>query len=146
MTNAVIARPRRAAIVCWVAAISLVVVFTLVAWGLRGQSEGVAVFGLGDQIAMIVLGLLGAIAILWFTKPRVEADRDGVKVRNLFGVHDLPWGVVREIRFDRGAPWVSLELVDDEVVAVMAVQAVDKERAVEAVRGLRALHQAALVS
>ena len=51
--------------------------------------------------------------------------------------------MVRRIRFDKGNPWVSLELEDDEVVAVMAVQAADKEHAVAAARQLRALLAAA---
>ena len=139
------AQPYRVKFVCWTAAVAVAVIFTVVAVGLRGQSEGVAVFGVGDQVAMIVLGLLGAVAILWFTRPRVRADADGIRIRNLFGSYDLPWDLVREIRFDQGNPWASLELVDDEVVAIMAVQAADKGRAVEAVRGLRALHSAALV-
>ncbi|MEV6527522.1 PH domain-containing protein [Longispora sp. NPDC051575] len=139
------AQPYRVKFVCWTAAVAVAVIFTVVAVGLRGQSEGVAVFGVGDQVAMIVLGLLGAVAILWFTRPRVRADAEGIRIRNLFGSYELPWDLVREIRFDQGNPWASLELVDDEVVAIMAVQAADKGRAVEAVRGLRALHSAALV-
>ncbi|MGY0236977.1 PH domain-containing protein [Longispora urticae] len=139
------AQPYRVKFVCWTAAVAVAVIFTVVAVGLRGQSEGVAVFGVGDQVAMIVLGLLGAVAILWFTRPRVWADAGSIRIRNLFGSYDLPWDLVREIRFDQGNPWASLELVDDEVVAIMAVQAADKGRAVEAVRGLRALHSAALV-
>ncbi|WP_412542834.1 PH domain-containing protein [Longispora sp. K20-0274] len=139
------AAPYRVKFVCWTAAAAVAVIFTVVAVGLRGQSEGVAVFGVGDQVAMIVLGLLGALAILWFTRPRVEADDAGIRIRNLFGSYDLPWDLVREIRFDAGSSWASLELVDDEVVAIMAVQSADKGRAVAAVRGLRALHSAALV-
>ena len=48
----------------------------------------------------------------------------------MIGGYDLPWEVVRGIRFERGNPWVTLELEDDDVVAVMAVQAADKEHAV----------------
>jgi hypothetical protein len=97
------------------------------------------VFQRGDQVAMIGLGVLAAAGILMFTRPRVEADGAGVRVRNIVGSYELPWDLVREVRFSRGAPWASLELTDDDVVAVMAVQAADKERAVEAVRSLRAL-------
>src|SRR6266542_801471 len=115
-------------------------VFALVATGLRGPTgEGRGVFQAGDQIAMVGLGVLGALAILLFTRPRVEADSRGIRVRNVSGSYDLPWGVVRAVRFNRGAPWATLDLEDDDVVAVMAVQAADKEYAVEAVRGLRTL-------
>jgi Bacterial PH domain len=47
------------------------------------------------------------------------------------------------VRFDRGSPWASLELRDDDVVQVMAVQVMDKEYAVDAVRALRHLLAAA---
>jgi Bacterial PH domain len=81
--------------------------------------------------------------VLTLTRPRVEADAEGIRVRNLLGSYELPWAVVRAVRFGRGAPWATLDLRDDDVVAVMAVQAVDKQYAVDAVRGLRALHAAA---
>ncbi len=138
MVETVRARPRKAAIVCWIAAIAVVVIFSAVAAGLRG-SEGRVVFGLADQLAMVGFGLLGAAAILSFTRPRVEADTKGIRIRNVVGSYDLPWEVVRSVQFGRGSPWASLELQDDDVVAVMAIQAADKEYAVEAVRQVRAL-------
>ncbi|MBX6721880.1 MAG: PH domain-containing protein, partial [Dactylosporangium sp.] len=58
---------------------------------------------------------------------------------NVIGGYELPWEVVRAVRFERGAPWVSLELVDDDLVAVMAIQRADKEHAVAAARALRAM-------
>jgi hypothetical protein len=134
------ARPRKARVVCWIVAPLVLVVFSLVATGLRGSTgEGEGVFQAGDQLAMVGLGILGALGILLFTRPRVEADSTGVRVRNVLGSYELPWEVVREVKFNRGAPWVTLDLQDDDVVAVMAVQATDKEYAVTAVRGLRAL-------
>ena len=70
-------------------------------------------------------------------------DADGVRVRNLLGFYDLPWEAVRAVSFGRGAPWAFLELTDDNRVALLAVQAADKDYAVRVVRGLRALHAAA---
>ena len=133
------ARPRRATVVCWLTAIVVVVLFSAIAVGLGGQRQGRVVFEVADQVAMAGLGLLVAAGILAFTRPRVVADARGIRVRNLVGSYDLPWNVVRAVRFDRGAPWASLELVDDDMVAVMAVQAADKEYAVSVVRELRAL-------
>jgi hypothetical protein len=46
--------------------------------------------------------------------------------------------VVREVRFDDGAPWASLELQDDDTVALLGAQASDGERTIEVVLGLRA--------
>ncbi|WP_344172939.1 PH domain-containing protein [Pilimelia columellifera] len=137
-------RPLRARIVCAVAAGALFLVFVFVATALRGQvNEGPATFGRGDQIAMVVLGALGAAGILALTRPRVVADATGITVRNLVGGYQLPWSVVRSVRFPHGAPWASLELNDDDIVPMMAVQATDKDYAVAGVRALRALHATA---
>jgi len=130
-------------VVCWSLAAAVVVLFTLVGTGLRGPTgEGAATFQRGDQFAMIGLGVLGALVILLFTRPAVEADARGIRVRNVLGSYDLPWEVVRTVRFDRGSAWASLELHDDDLVPMLAVQAVDRERAVAGVRALRALHAA----
>ncbi|MCX4385347.1 PH domain-containing protein [Micromonospora peucetia] len=136
-------RPHRIRVVCWISAAVLFVVFSLVATSLSGATgNGYGSFQRGDQIAMVGLGVLGALAFLIFTRPRVEADARGVRVRNVVGSYELPWEVVRGVRFDRGAPWASLELHDDDLLPMVALQAADKELAVEGVRALRRLHQA----
>ena len=145
--NTVVLRPRKIRRVCFVLAPLVALVFAVLATLLSGSTgEGTAVFQRGDQVAMVVLGLLVAGAILLFTRPKVVADADHIKIQNVLGGYDIPWDIVRRIRFDRGNPWVSLELQDDDVIAVMAVQAADKEHAVRAARGLRALHAAHLAA
>jgi hypothetical protein len=125
----------------WIAAPVIVVLFTLISFSLRGSfNETGAAFQAPDQVAMILLGVLAAAGSLLLARPSVEADDDGVRVRNLFGTIDLPWALVRAVRFNRGAPWVTLDLHDDDVVSVLAIQAADKEHAVRAVRALRELH------
>jgi PH (Pleckstrin Homology) domain-containing protein len=139
------AKPRRASVVAYVAAGLILVVFTLIGTALTGSTgEGTAVFRPGDQAAMIGLGICGALGALAFARPRVKATAEGIWIRNVFGTYDLPWAVVREVRFERGHPWVTLELADDDTVSVLAIQAADKEYAVAAVRGLRALHRQAM--
>jgi hypothetical protein len=138
------AKPIKATRVAWVLAVLVVAVFAVVGTTLRGATDsGKGVFQAGDQWAMIALGVLGALGILMFTRPRVEADERGIRVRNLVGGYDLPWDVVRSVQFTRGAPWASLELRDDDLIPIMAVQAADKGYALEAIRGLRALLAAA---
>jgi hypothetical protein len=51
--------------------------------------------------------------------------------------------VVRAVRFDRNSPWATLDLFDDDQVSVHALQAADKDYAVQGVRTLRALHAGA---
>ncbi|MGC5054261.1 PH domain-containing protein [Micromonospora sp. DT48] len=138
-------RPRRIRLVCWIAAPVLVVVFALIATTLTGPTgNGYGTFQRGDQLAMIGLGVIFALGALVFTRPRVDADARGIRVRNIIGSYELPWEVVRGVRFDRGAPWAALELYDDDLLPVVALQAADKQLAVDGVRALRRLHQAYL--
>lgn len=142
--EAVRLRPQRVRIVCWVLAAAVFVVFTLVGSGLRGSTgEGGGSFQRGDQIAMFGLGVLFALGILLFTRPRIEADAAGIRVRNLVGGYELSWDLVRAVRFNRGTPWASLELHDEDLVPMLALQAADKQYAIDGVRALRALHAAA---
>jgi hypothetical protein len=95
---------------------------------------------------MIGLGFAFAAGILLFLRPRVDADAKGIRIRNVIGSYDLPWEVVRAIRFERGVSFAGAELLDDELVTIVALQVVDKEYALEGVRALRELfaaHQAA---
>jgi hypothetical protein len=137
-------RPKRIRWMAGGAALGVVILFTGVSFGLHGSTgfDDSGTFQRGDQTAMIGLGVLLALGILAFTRPRVRADAAGIKIRNIVGGYDLPWSVVRKVRFDRNSPWATLELLDDETVSVHALQATDKEYAVDGVRTLRALHQA----
>jgi hypothetical protein len=140
-------RPRRIRVVSGIAAGAILAIFTALSFGLKGSTgDGYGQFQAGDQFAMIGLGVLGALGALVFTRPRVRADADGVRIRNVIGGYDLPWDVVRAVRFDRNSAWAMLELHDDETVPVHALQAADKEYAVSGVRALRALHAAAIGS
>lgn len=134
----VVVRPVRLVRVCRLAATLLFVVFVAVAWSLR-RGGGADVFGVADQVAMVGLGGLGSLAVLSLTRARVEADVTGIRIRNVLGERALPWQVVRGVRLDEGSPWASLDLQDDDTVALLAVQANDKEHAVRAVLALRGL-------
>jgi hypothetical protein len=134
-----VVRPRRLTRMCWAMAGLLVVVFALVGWGLRGGTPGEMQFGLLDQLAMTALGLLLAATVLVFTRARVVAGVDGVRVRNAVREVGVPWELVTEVRLDEGDSWARLELHDDDSLALLAVQANDGERAVAAVRALRDL-------
>ena len=126
--------------ICGGLAVAVVLVFGVIAVLLRGTSEGVS-FGPADQVAMFGLGLLIAAGILVLARPWLEADEHGLRVRNVVGRYDVPWELVDAVTFRDGAPWASLELAGDETLSLMAVQAADHDRAVAAVRRLRALHR-----
>ena len=132
-------RPRRARVVAVLSAVMLVAVFTVIALLLRETPTGVY-FRVSDQVAMVLLGVLLAGAALLFARPRLRADADGVEVRNLLGSRRLPWELVLAVSFPEGTPWARLELPDDEYIAVLAIQAADRQHAVRALQRLRALH------
>lgn len=142
MTAPVVVRPRRLARVCWALAAFVLVLFGVVAVALGRGTDGDAAFRLPDQLAMFGLGLIIAVCLVGFTRARVEADAGEIRIRNLVGERVLPWQVVREVVLDEGSPWASLDLHDDDTVALLAVQANDGERAVRAVLELRALLRA----
>jgi len=130
-------RLRRVAVVC---AVLIVAVFSTVAVLLRGDRTGVY-FRLSDQVAMVIFGLLLAGAVLLLARPRLRAGAQGIGVRNVLGERMFPWPLVREVSFPDGASFARVELPDDEYVTVMAIQASDGARAVEAIRALRELQR-----
>jgi hypothetical protein len=127
------------------AVVAAVVVGGMVVAGLllKSSSTGVVRFGTADQAAIIGLGLVLGAGILLLGRSRVDADANVVRIRNIAGRRELPWSVVRAVRFDRDSAWATLLLTNDDEVAVLAVQSFDKQRAVQAVEGLRALLAAA---
>jgi hypothetical protein len=144
--NTVTFRPRKIRWIAGPAAAGVALLFTAISFGLHGSAgfDNSGQFERGDQSAMIGLGVLIGLGILAFCRPRVVADAERIRIRNVVGGYDLPWSVVRAVRFDRNSPWAQLELHDDEQVSIHALQAVDKDYAVEGVRALRALHSAAV--
>jgi hypothetical protein len=135
----VVYRPRKLARVAWATAAIVVVGFTLIAYALFRAPDGEASFQLVDSLAMVGLGLLIAGCVLLLTRARVVADASGVRVRNVLGETVLPWGVVAAVQLDDASPWASLELQDDDTVALFAIQANDGAPAVDAVLALRRL-------
>ncbi|WP_240670301.1 PH domain-containing protein [Actinoplanes solisilvae] len=139
-------RPKKIRWVAYPVAGAVVVLFTVLSFGLHGSAgfSNSGSFQRGDQAAMIGLGILIGLGVLTFLRPRVVANAEGIKVRNVVGGYDLPWSVVRKVRFDRNSPWAQLELHDEEQISIHALQAADKDYAVEGVRELRRLHAAAV--
>ncbi|MGC7101186.1 PH domain-containing protein [Amycolatopsis lurida] len=133
-------RPRRAVWMCAALALLLIGVFTTVAVLLRQSDTGV-IFQTADQVAMIGIGVLLAGLTMLFAVPKATADAEGISVRNVWGTRRFSWGEVLSVSFPDGASFARLELPEDEYHSVLAVQAVDRERAVAAVRALRKLHR-----
>jgi hypothetical protein len=105
---------------------------------LKMSSSGV-IFQTADQVAMAVLGLVIAGAVLLLARPRLRVGPAGLSVRNLLGDRLVPWSELVGVSFPAGSRWAHIDLPDDEYVPVMAIQAVDKDRAVGAMDTVRAL-------
>ena len=130
-------------LVCALVAAVVVAVGLFVALTLRSNSTGVIEFGAPDQVAVAGLAVLLGAGVLFLGRSRVDADAETIRFRNVVMTHELSWDAVRAVAFDRKSSWASLRLRNDDEVALFAVQAVDREHAVRAVDGLRALLAAA---
>lgn len=102
------------------------------------RSSGV-IFQTADQVAIVVLGLIIAGVLLLFVRPRLRIGAAGFSVRNLLGDRIVPWSEVVGVSFPGDSRWARIDLSDDEYVPVMAIQAVDTERAVAAMDSVRSL-------
>jgi hypothetical protein len=137
--DVVVVRPRKVLIAAVTGAVLIVGLFVAIAVVLRTVQTGVF-FRFADQVALVLLGLFIAGGLLLVARPRVRADTEGIEVRNILLTRYLPWSLVERVAFPDGASWARLDLPDDEYLPVLAIQAVDGERAVEAIAKVRALH------
>ncbi|MCA0143363.1 PH domain-containing protein [Blastococcus sp. LR1] len=135
--------PRRLRQALALLAVIVVVVMGLVALSLPSTTNTVVEYGLLDQIAIAGLGLVLAGGVLFFGRSRVDADADGVRIRNILVHHELRWTAVRAVRFDRKSYWGSLLLENGDEVSLLALQSFDGETSVRGVEALRVLHAAA---
>lgn len=136
-------RPKRATWMAVLLAAVLFAVFVVVSMLLRSSNTGV-IFRVSDQVAMVGIGVLLAGGALLFATPRVRADARGVEVRNVWPLNKrFGWDEVLSVSFPDGASFARLELPEFEYQGMLAIQAVDREHAVRAVRALRRLHKRA---
>lgn len=95
------------------------------------------IFKTSDQVGIALVGIVIAGVVLMFARPRVRAGAVGVEVRNVLGPKLIPWSEVVGVSFPPGAQWARLDLEDYEYEPLMAIQTVDKQRAVDAMDALR---------
>ncbi|MDT5164880.1 MAG: hypothetical protein QOC88_1774 [Mycobacterium sp.] len=131
-------RPHLTPYVAYAVAVVLVVAHLVIGLLLKIGSTGV-IFQTSDQIAMAVLGVILAGLALLFTRPRLRVGAAGLSVRNVLGDRLVPWNDIVGVSFPVGARWARIDLPDDEYVPLLAIQSVDKDRAVAAMDTVRSL-------
>jgi hypothetical protein len=140
VTDRVTARPVRTARIAVVAGLVVFAVFLAVAFVMRRANAGVQ-FHTSDQVATAVIGVLAGFGFRPFTRPRLDADARGVRIRGFFGGwRTIPWEMVVAVEFPKTVRFARLVLPGDETIALYAVQRADRERSIAVMRALRALH------
>jgi hypothetical protein len=139
----VTARPIRTGRIANASAIFALAVFVVVAVVMRRDNAG-ATFGHKDQIFTVVVGAIVAGGLRLPARPRLRADASGVYLRSYLGNwRTIPWDAVLAVEFPSNVRFARLVLPADETLAIYAVQRMDREAAVAAMRGLRTLVAAA---
>jgi hypothetical protein len=105
--------------------LTMAVVTLLVCAVVAAAMGGTGLWRLGDQLALVGLGVALAAFLLRYASIRAVPDVEGLTVRNLVVTRRVRWGEIVEVRFPDGAPWVSIELDDTDELAVMAIQRAD---------------------
>lgn len=131
-------RPHLTPYFAYAAAFLIAATHIAVGFLLKVGTSGV-IFRTADQVAIGLLGLIIGGLVLMFARPRLRVGRDGLAVRNLLAYRLIPWTEVVDVSFPPGARWARVDLADDEYLPLMAIQSVDKERAVDAMDRVREL-------
>jgi hypothetical protein len=135
----VTAKPVMCARLAWIAAGVVFVAFIVIAVVMTHANAG-ASFGPKDQVGTGVLGVLIASGFLLLTRPRLVADAQSVRMRSFVGGYrTVPWDLVVAVEFPAKVRFARLVLPAEEILAIYAVQRLDKEQAVAVMRGLRIL-------
>ena len=128
-------RPLGARVVAAVAGLSLSAIM-LVLWVVMPDDVRATFTWL--QTGTLLLFWAAVLAVLYgIARTRVRSDSAGISVLNGYRWHHLAWAQVVAISLPVGAPWAVIDAADGSVVAVMALQATDGDRARRAVADLR---------
>ena len=133
------ARPHKTARIANLSAAVVFAAFIVVAIVMPRDNAG-ATFGWKDQVFTVVIGAIIAGGLHLPARPRLRADSEAVRMRSYVGNwRTVPWSAVVAVEFPTNARFARLVLPGDEILALYAVQRVDRERAIEAMQGLRRL-------
>ena len=114
-------------------------------------------FTLSQRLTLLGVLALLVVGIVAVAASSVRADQAGLQIRNGLRTHQVPWARVHKIIFRSGDPWAMLLLtpadgskfevdLDAEKRQLMGIQAVDGDRARQAIEELRRRHRQFLAS
>ncbi|HHU37715.1 MAG TPA: PH domain-containing protein [Propionibacterium sp.] len=80
----------------------------------------------GFQIATLIFFVVVMLGIVWAVAlSSVKAGARGLRFRNLFTTHDVPWHEVASVRFTPADHWAFVELADTSDRPVLGIQRSD---------------------
>ncbi len=82
-------------------------------------------WSLGNRLSLALLGVLLALGLLRWARVRAEAQPGGLRVRNLFLTHTVPWEQIVGVRFPDGDAFAQVDCLDGDRITVMAIQRAD---------------------
>jgi MFS family permease len=118
--------PRRGRVVAYVSAVASLVLFGVIALVLPSPEQG-GEWRAGDRIFFAAVGVAIAFLLWRFGSIRAVPTRESLTIRNLVVTRTVSWRDIAEVRFEGGDPWLTIELVDTDTIAVMAIQKADAE-------------------
>ncbi|MGZ4626959.1 MAG: PH domain-containing protein [Kineosporiaceae bacterium] len=130
-------RPRRARWVATGFAVTQAVVLLALAAAMPGS--GPIAWHWYDRAGVLVLAAVIAWVLSLFARLRADPGPRGLAVRNVVRRTDLEWAQIVAVRFGGGDPWVTLDLDDGDVLAVMAIQRADGDYGAAEARRLATL-------
>ena len=116
-------RPRRARRTAAVTAALQFAVLFVIAIILPGS--GPLGFHWYDRAGVIAVGALVAWFLWRYVRLVAVPTSEGLQVRNLLLGRTVTWAQIVAVRMGNGDPWVTLDISDGDVLAVMAVQRAD---------------------
>lgn len=133
-------RPRRGRFVAQIAMWGSLIVFGGIAVLIPAQALGG--WNFADRLMFFGLGVVVA-ALAWrYMAISALPSRRQLVVRNLVVSRTVEWAEIVGVQFGGGEPWVTLDLVDGDTLAVMAIQKADGPVAQQQASRLAALVQA----
>jgi Bacterial PH domain len=106
-------------------AVLSVLIFTGGAFSMPRVDPLVGGWSVLDRLILVLCGVAVAASLWRFASIRAVPSTRGLVIRNLITTRSLEWAQIIGVQFGGGAPWVSLDLDDTDIVAVMAIQKAD---------------------